>query len=121
MKSWLAHILLPRKSNRHRPLLLHPNGLATIATVVVALHIGLAVVLHFPIFPDVLGRNSQITIADVLTHINQERSTHHLPSLQLNEQLNRAAQQKAEDMLQKSYWAHTSPDGRQPWDFIDNS
>src|SRR6185369_1735151 len=32
--------------------------------------------------------------------------------------LAQAAQAKADDMVAKQYFSHTSPDGRSPWDFI---
>lgn len=121
MRSWLAHAFLPRRSNRHRPWLLHPNGLAIISTIIVGLHISLAIVLHFPIFPDVLGAEKNITPTEVLASINKQRTEEHLPVLQSNPQLEAAAQRKAEDMFQSSYWAHTSPDGQEPWDFIEES
>lgn len=121
MRSWLAHAVLPRKSNRHRAWLLHPHGLGIISTIIVGLHITLAVVLHFPIFPNVLGTNNEITSAEVLANINKERKEQALPALQWNEQLSQAAQKKAENMFQESYWAHTSPNGQEPWDFIDEA
>lgn len=38
--------------------------------------------------------------------------------LVLNDQLSQAAFLKAEDMLQKEYWAHNAPEGTTPWVFI---
>jgi hypothetical protein len=36
----------------------------------------------------------------------------------MNSQLTQAAQLKAKDMFAKDYWAHNSPNGTMPWDFI---
>ncbi len=49
---------------------------------------------------------------------NSERSKNGLGSLSVNSALTAAASAKANDMLAKNYFAHTSPDGRTPWDFI---
>jgi len=121
MRSWLAHTFLPHKRNKHRAWLLHPPGLATVATAIVGIHISLAVLLHFPILPGVLGENSTLTQSEVLSEINRQRTDDGLPELHNSPALAQAAQQKAEDMFSRSYWAHTSPDGIEPWDFIENS
>ncbi|MCD8484017.1 CAP domain-containing protein [Candidatus Woesebacteria bacterium] len=118
---WLSHTFLPHKRNHHRPWILHPHGLAMVAIVVVAIHISLALVLHFPIFPNVLGESDNITPTAVLEQINIERQENNLAPLQWNDQLSLAAQQKGQDMLQRGYWAHTSPSGEEPWDFIAES
>lgn len=49
---------------------------------------------------------------------NSARSRNGLGSLSVNSQLTSAAYAKAQDMLANQYFAHTSPSGRTPWDFI---
>lgn len=49
---------------------------------------------------------------------NSERAKNGLGALSVNSALTSAATAKANDMLAKGYFAHTSPDGRTPWDFI---
>lgn len=49
---------------------------------------------------------------------NQERAKAGLTALQANAQLTEAARAKADDMLLKGYFDHTSPVGRTPWVFI---
>jgi len=46
---------------------------------------------------------------------NNERTTHDLPTLNINPLLTKAAQMKANDMAENSYFAHTSPSGKAPW------
>src|SRR6185369_9999820 len=41
--------------------------------------------------------------------------------LQLNDQLAAAAQAKANDMARRGYWSHVTPDGKQPWSFVEAS
>ncbi|MFH1648132.1 MAG: CAP domain-containing protein, partial [Patescibacteria group bacterium] len=68
--------------------------------------------------PGVLGYASNITISDLLAQTNQKRSDKGLSPLRLNSTLSEAAKQKAYDMFENDYWAHISPDGVEPWDFI---
>jgi len=49
---------------------------------------------------------------------NSERAKNGLGALSVNSALTSAATAKANDMLSKGYFSHTSPDGRTPWDFI---
>lgn len=58
------------------------------------------------------------TIQQLYADTNRERVSRGLPELVLNPDLNDSASDKCQDMLNKDYWAHTSPDGKQPWDFI---
>ena len=61
---------------------------------------------------------SQITAENVIGLVNQEREMAGLAPLVENGNLSRAAQKKAQDMLSKDYFAHTSPEGLTPWHWI---
>jgi len=50
--------------------------------------------------------------------VNQDRAAAGLPPLQIDMRLVRAARIKSQDMQDKGYFAHTSPDGTTPWDLI---
>src|SRR6185436_6093922 len=52
---------------------------------------------------------------EILALVNQDRALHGLSKLVLYPTLNLAAAAKAEDMLAKNYFAHTSPRGTSPW------
>lgn len=72
-----------------------------------------------PLFlPGVLGYASDINISDLLTFTNEKRKSKGLSELRLNDKLTQAAKMKASHMFEKNYWAHISPDGTEPWDFI---
>ncbi len=68
--------------------------------------------------PGVLGYASDISVKDLLTYTNIQRKENGLSELRLNESLTSAAHAKAEDMFKNQYWAHVSPGGTEPWDFI---
>lgn len=58
-----------------------------------------------------------VSILDDLT--NQERVQNNLPVLKENSLLSKAAELKVRDMVEKGYFAHTSPEGKTPWYWID--
>ncbi|MBU1148733.1 CAP domain-containing protein [Patescibacteria group bacterium] len=50
---------------------------------------------------------------------NQTRLAFNLPSLQINDQLQQAAQSKLDHMFANNYFEHVSPAGVSPWDFLN--
>ncbi|KKT89869.1 MAG: hypothetical protein UW95_C0003G0065 [Parcubacteria group bacterium GW2011_GWC1_45_14] len=64
---------------------------------------------------------SEITIENVIGLVNQEREMAGLVPLVENGNLSRAAQKKAQDMLEKNYFSHTSPEGLTPWYWIEKA
>jgi uncharacterized protein YkwD len=50
--------------------------------------------------------------------VNVDRQKQGLPALKHSELLRESACDKLADMVQKGYWAHTSPTGKEPWYFI---
>lgn len=69
----------------------------------------------------VLGVASDINVRSLLKETNKERTSHKLERLTDNTLLDRAAQTKAEDMAKQNYWSHKTPDGKEPWVFIDKT
>ena len=114
-----AHLFHPQRSNNHRARVLHPE--AFLFFIGFAAIFGLALttvprVSHTA--GQVLGFSSSITAGDVVARTNAERQKVGLPELRENEALSRAAQAKGTHMFANQYWAHTSPDGTQPWSFF---
>ena len=56
--------------------------------------------------------------AHMVALINDERIKANVPPLKENTKLNKSAQKKCEDILNKDYWAHVSPTGTTPWSFF---
>jgi uncharacterized protein YkwD len=55
-------------------------------------------------------------LATVLVDLtNADRATANLDGLTVNPLLENAARMKADDMAQKGYFAHNTPDGKTPW------
>lgn len=59
------------------------------------------------------------TDTGLLEATNKQREKDGLNGLSLNASLDQAAQAKAEDMSTRNYWSHNTPDGKEPWVFID--
>ena len=55
---------------------------------------------------------------EVLNLVNQERATAGLPALQLDNDAVRAAKAHAEDMIGRSYFSHSTPEGWSPSDRV---
>lgn len=64
------------------------------------------------------GDNS-ITAEKILQLVNRDRARFGLHALSLNPTLNLAAYAKAEDMVEKNYFNHISPEGTKPWHFFN--
>ncbi|MDQ6800721.1 MAG: CAP domain-containing protein [Acidobacteriota bacterium] len=57
--------------------------------------------------------------AAVVDAMNRERAAHGLAPLGINSRLEAAADDRIADMLDKHYFSHVSPDGIQPWSWVD--
>lgn len=69
----------------------------------------------------ILGYATNTTANGLLASTNIQRQDNKLANLTLNPELSRAAQAKAEDMVHRNYWSHTTPDGKEPWIFINQT
>ena len=70
---------------------------------------------------NVLAYATSMSVSDLLAATNKDRAAYGLPALKLNSKLDTAAQTKANDMVARNYWAHVTPDGKQPWVFFTNA
>lgn len=115
----LQHWFTPQRSNNHRPKILHSDSLMILAFFAIGFFSLIQSVRLFPSLKNsILGFSSTITIDQVVVQTNEQRSAQGLKPLSLDSRLSAAALAKAQDMLDNQYWSHTSPDGKQPWDFM---
>lgn len=71
--------------------------------------------------PRTMAYATNVSRAGLLDATNAQRQSFNKSLLVLNDHLNKAAQTKAEDMATRNYWNHQTPDGRAPWDFIEQT
>lgn len=69
----------------------------------------------------VLDYATSVGNSSLLAETNTQRIQNGLGALALNNTLSQAAQAKANDMVARDYWAHVTPDGKQPWQFISET
>ncbi|HEX5456647.1 MAG TPA: CAP domain-containing protein [Candidatus Saccharimonadales bacterium] len=92
--------------------------------IAIGLAIGLAVIIGNRLNTgnnSVLGYASSTSPQTLLEQTNEKRESAHTQDLKINKALEYAAQLKANDMAKRDYWSHITPDGKQPWYFIDKA
>jgi uncharacterized protein YkwD len=83
--------------------------------------IGIAVNALWSSPSHVLNYATGVDVTSLLQGTNDQRTAQGLGALALNNVLNKAAQAKANDMAARNYWAHVTPDGKQPWQFMTSA
>ena len=78
------------------------------------------------ILPSLVNLNLSGGMAAVLPAVlgqltNEKRAAADLPVLVVNPLLTQAAEMKAQDMAEQGYFAHTSPEGKTPWYWIEQT
>lgn len=70
---------------------------------------------------EVLAYSTGVSQNGLLSSTNQRRASGGVANLSINSQLNQAAQAKANDMANRNYWSHNTPEGTPPWIFFTNA
>ncbi|HYF10584.1 MAG TPA: CAP domain-containing protein [Candidatus Paceibacterota bacterium] len=114
-----ARYIIPSKANRYRPALLSARSLGLVLALIVLLELGILAQDAFP------GRGER-SLGSVLpgalaAFSNDARAERGLPSLALSERLSSAALAKAEDMARRGYFSHETPEGAEPWIFLERA
>jgi uncharacterized protein YkwD len=68
----------------------------------------------------VLSYATEMSISSLLDATNQQRARNGQEPLKINPELAKAAQAKANDMTNRNYWSHNTPDGKEPWVFVQS-
>ena len=110
------HLFVPQHTNNHRAKVLHVDALLVYVLLFALFNLGIRVAHKAA--PDVLGYATDINVQQLLAGTNAKRAEAGLSPVTLNSTLSVAAANKAADMFAKNYWAHNSPTGTTPWDFI---
>ena len=113
MRKRLKNHFIPHDGNDYKPHFIRERNLVGVALLAVAIF-GLAFSIKSLITrnPDLLSA----VITGVLVDLtNSNRLSQNINPLTSSPTLTAAAQLKADDMAKKSYFAHTSPEGKTPW------
>ncbi|MFA6300730.1 MAG: CAP domain-containing protein [Candidatus Paceibacterota bacterium] len=118
MFNWFKKHFIPHEGNEHRPHALRADSIRNIVAIVIFLEI-------FTFLIPIISRvNIEGGMAAVLPGVlsmltNEERQSQNLQVLTASPILNQAAEMKANDMATKGYFAHTSPEGKTPWYWLE--
>lgn len=118
-KKWAISIhdhIIPHERNNYHPHALGHRTLALLSILLVTVKIAsVSLVVFNPVTPSLAA---PITTENIINLANQARIENGLGELKGSTLLSRAAQNKANDMLARQYFAHNTPDGQTPWTFI---
>lgn len=110
---------IPNDQNDHKPKILRSKSLLIIAIVLILIKSAVTGYLFF-IYPNT-AKMTEVMISQVLELTNSSRLENGIPALKLSSALSASAKAKAEDMVLNNYFAHYSPDGKKPWDWISRA
>src|SRR3989344_1813748 len=117
MKFWqhFKHFFVPHEGNDYKPHVLREIWVLIFLFTALATFAG--GLLHREVITksDFLAAIYSSVLVDLA---NQDRAQNSVSMLVVNPLLVKAAEMKAEDMAKKGYFAHYSPDGKAPWDWI---
>jgi len=113
MKLTLKKYFIPHEGNDNKPHILRWEAAIVILSAVLLIE----TLFLGQVF--LIGKNTNF-LASVISNVlvdktNEERVFTDLSSLKTNDILELAAKLKAEDMAKKGYFAHTTPEGYDPW------
>lgn len=112
MKKTLKKYFIPHAANDHKPYVLREKVVLGVVFTGVLL-------LCASLLGSYVVKNTKflasIQSAFLVDLANEDRADEGTQALVMNEKLVYAAQLKANDMAEKSYFAHTSPEGLTPW------
>ena len=115
----ISEFFIPCHSNNHKPKLLRTQSLTLIVVILALLKVTIALYIFY--FTAYQAKMSEDMTAQILALVNRDRTAQNLKPLSLNTVLNSSALSKANNMVANNYFAHYSPDGKKPWDFIDRN
>jgi hypothetical protein len=114
----MKSIFFPHKGNSYRPKFLNGEFLFYYAAALL--------LLKLLVLPFLFSLSETVFFADLtktslvdMTNVSREQSG--FQSLKENPVLNQAAYLKAQDMIEKDYFAHYSPEGVSPWHWLEEA
>jgi uncharacterized protein YkwD len=117
-KKKLKNLFIPNRDNNFRPKFFETGPMIGFGFLVVLFFI---FSVNIPNILKSVAGNSQLSavLPSVLTELtNEERTKDSLNTLKENDLLDKAATMKATDMATKGYFAHVSPEGKKPWNWL---
>lgn len=115
--SFLRSYFIPSKGNKFSPIFARKRTIISLAIAILLSNFLITKLSSFP----AQAYLAKIDKGEIVELTNKFRKENDLPALRPNEALEKAAYLKAENILDLDYWSHTSPNGKEPWDFVDDA
>lgn len=112
-----ADALIPTAENDYSPKALHFKSLSAIVIFLIIFKVFITLFL-FAIYPSFVYLSTDI-YNQIIELTNKTRIEEGVPPLKINDFLNQAARNKAQDMVLNQYFAHDTPEGKKPWQWIN--
>jgi len=113
----LCDYFFPHSRNNYRPHLFSTTSVAVLALAIIVFEAGYLVQTKFIFLKTDFLASVLPGALVVLT--NQDRAAQGVAGVTENSLLNKAAQAVAEDMAANGYFSHISPDGKDPWYWLN--
>ncbi|MDD5147085.1 MAG: CAP domain-containing protein [Candidatus Daviesbacteria bacterium] len=107
---------IPHKDTHKKAHLLSWESLVIYILIFILLQVSFSIISYTK--PGILGITSGVDQKKLIELTNVERQKAGFSPVLENDALNKAAALKAQNMFQENYWAHFSPSGKTPWDFM---
>lgn len=117
IKKRLMVLTVPHRHNQYRPYLIRSWMLIPSLLVL----FGVQIIVNITSAGEVLGEKSYISTQELLSSANDMRRQNGAGDLRISHDLSVAAQAKVQDMIKNQYWSHVSPQGIQPWSWVEQS
>src|SRR3989344_1361454 len=117
MIRWFKKHFFPHRGNHHHPHILRHKSLLAVVVIVALLELTMFL---GPLVLPRLGIQLAAVLPSVVTLLtNNIRAGGKLTEVKINNILTLAAQTKANDMASRGYFSHISPDGSEPWSWLE--
>jgi uncharacterized protein YkwD len=117
MSSDLKHFFLPHEHHVHKRHFFKREIVGILLLCIFIAYCGYATLIsNTTLKTSLLG---SVLEPVLMSRTNAVRTEAHLSPVTIDPLLSRAAQEKANDMVAHSYFAHTSPDGKNPWYWLE--
>ncbi|MGH7249861.1 MAG: CAP domain-containing protein, partial [Minisyncoccia bacterium] len=117
ISKWFRKYFIPHEHNDYKPHFLRHESAVFMLLIILVVELGFLAQV-FIIF-DKTNFLASVLPGVLTTLTNEERAQNAVAPLTQNNLLTEAAQLKANDMATNGYFAHTSPDGKTPWYWLD--
>ena len=118
MRKTLRNIFIPTEENGFVPSVLSLKTFLPLVVLAVAFLVSPTIYNYRQIA--LLAGSGGYSANEIIALVNVDRARVGLSELKINATLGKAAETKVQDMLNKNYFSHVSPDNKTPWDFIKN-